>query len=31
VWSTSYTTDGTTVWITRWTEVWQNNQAPAGR
>jgi RNA polymerase sigma factor (sigma-70 family) len=31
VWSTSYTTDGTTVWITRWTEVWQDNQAPAGR
>ena len=31
VWSTSYTTDGTTVWITRWTEVWQDTQGPAGR
>jgi hypothetical protein len=29
--STEYTTDGTTVWITRWTEVWQDTQGPPGR
>ncbi|HJP76802.1 MAG TPA: sigma-70 family RNA polymerase sigma factor [Pseudonocardiaceae bacterium] len=31
VWSTEYTSNGTTVWITRWTEVWQATQGPAGR